>query len=144
MEARRDHKPQTAGLEQALLNALKLGLSGDRASLRQLGRQMLTKPPQGVTMTEDFRLAIGRMLSESAVGLPAPFRSTQVTDLPADAESALALLRIDRAIESEAPALPPNIAAAIDEVLAEHFDAERLLAAGVTPTRMLLLVGAPG
>lgn len=67
------------------------------------------------------------------------------TALPIDGDSRLALIRVfdDRA-GLAAPILPTKIKEALDSVVKERRERERLAARGVSPTRSAILVGPPG
>lgn len=71
---------------------------------------------------------------------PSPLSPT-----PVDGESRLPLVREEMVRQPEyLPTWPPSVQAQLDEVLLEREREDELVAAGVTPTRSLLFVGAPG
>lgn len=67
------------------------------------------------------------------------------TALPIDGDSRLALIRVfdDRA-GLAAPILPTKIKEALDSIVKERRERERLAERGVSPTRSAILVGPPG
>ena len=134
-------QPQEAmdATEQVILDLVRLGLQGDGASIRQLGRKLLRhRSPE--THTATFQERLGGLL----VGVDAsPLRGGR-TPIPLEPDSKLPLAFV------EDPALgdPPILDAGADEVLrrllAERRAIAQLSAAGLDPPRTVLLSGPPG
>ena len=138
---RRMDPPQ---LEQAVVDLLRLGLKGDRSSVRQLGRQLLTRPPNGLAATEAFREKVGALLAEASSGTPSIYRSGQAAPLPQDDESAMSLLSLESVVDAEAPLLSDDARKLIDRLERERSNMPRLITAGAVPPGRVLFVGPPG
>jgi len=74
-----------------------------------------------------------------------PLRSTEMAAVPVDQDSRLQLVRCEHTITLEVdPVWPEEIKEVLRRFCAERRQQERLIAAGVMPSRSLLLVGPPG
>jgi len=74
-----------------------------------------------------------------------PLRSSEMAAVPVDQDSRLQLVRCEHsAILDVEPVWPAEIARMLRRFCAERRQQDKLLAAGVVPSRSLLLVGPPG
>ncbi len=129
-------------VQEAVLTLVRLSVSGDSQSVRQYARQLMRRPPNEVADRADFSSKVGQLLASSGHGpryvrgRPAP---AQV-----DADSELPLLREVDVSHAPTPVLPPDTHAEIERFIAEHTNSGILATAGLSPSRTLLLTGAPG
>jgi ATPase family associated with various cellular activities (AAA)/Homeodomain-like domain len=158
-------------LERAIVDLVRMGMRGDVDSVRQYSRRLLRRAPAGDGPEGEFRAAIGEILLQQDAVRPAlrrgetpaalreetafrrrsaapagqrVTRSPQPADIPFDAGSALRLARVETDITAEAPVLGLEAFDAITSVLQERRRSDALSAVGVTPSRTVLLTGAPG
>ncbi|WP_420128118.1 AAA family ATPase [Longimicrobium sp.] len=158
-------------LERAIVDLVRMGMRGDVDSVRQYSRRLLKRAPAGDGPEGEFRAAIGDLLLQQDAVRPAlrrgaapaalredtasrgrstapaaqrGARSPQPADIPFDAGSALRLARVETGVAAEAPVLGTEALEAITSVLQERRRSEALSAAGVAPSRTVLLTGAPG
>jgi len=109
--------------------------TGSHALLRRMARRYRTSTP-----------ALSRAIVEAL--REGPLRSAGsgiALDQPVDSDSRLPLIRQESPIIlAHEPILPPHLRAALEQVVEEYGMRDRLLDAGLAPTRTVLLVGAPG
>lgn len=128
-------------------------LLGDFVQLARLG---MSGRPQDVSMftqkaARRYR-AVFPELSEKLTALlreapsrSSPLRRETALPLPLDADSRLKLIRIEEPGSQESwPILGPEVADSISQIIEERRNLDRLLQAGMTPTRTALFVGPPG
>lgn len=128
-------------MEKALLDLLRVGLTGDTAGVRQLGRRLIRKSPGEVGDIEGFRQAVGAVLNATpATGIT--FRSAP--ELPSDTESQLPLVRTEQPSVENPPVFAAPVYEVIDRLIRERGMADVLLDAGLQPTKTLLISGPPG
>lgn len=128
-----------------IAHLVRLGSAGDSGAVQQLAKRLLRHPPSDVTDEVAFRTSVADAL---AVGMTRGaedriLRSTPGEAIPVDKESGLSLAGIDDRAP-EAPVLSKTVQRAIDTFIAERHRASELLSRGLTPSRSLLLLGAPG
>jgi hypothetical protein len=133
----------SAALERALLDVLRVGLSGDAAGVRQLARRLIRNTPEAVNDPGSFRQAVGEILTTVPAVTSIGFR-TALADIPVDLESQQPLLAIRGDDTAPRPVLAARSADVIDEVIQERVHQAMLTTAGLTPTRTVLLSGPPG
>lgn len=126
-------------LETAVVELVKLGLDGDSLALRRYARRLLRHANHSDT-TPDYREALAKLVVDHVADGPRP-RWARAEDVPREGGN---FLRVERRIEANAPVLSPAVQAVFDSLVRERERAEDLKAAGVEPTRTLLVVGAPG
>lgn len=74
-----------------------------------------------------------------------PLRKEGMTAVPVDSDSRLQLLRVEESAHLDTdPVYPPEVEAVLRLVVDERKKRDRLLEAGLEPTRTLLFTGAPG
>lgn len=74
-----------------------------------------------------------------------PLRSSEMAVVPVDQDSRLRLVRCEHSVTLDVePVWPEEVGRALRRFCAERQKQEKLLAAGVAPSRSLLLVGLPG
>lgn len=74
-----------------------------------------------------------------------PLRSAEMAAVPVDLDSRLQLIRCEHTVTLEVePVWPETIGEVLRRFCAERKQQDKLLAAGVAPSRSLLLVGPPG
>jgi SpoVK/Ycf46/Vps4 family AAA+-type ATPase len=84
-------------------------------------------------------------LMQEAPTAQSPLRSTEMAVVPVDQDSRLQLVRCEQPVALDIePVWPQPIAQALQRFCKERHQQERLLEAGVAPSRSLLLVGPPG
>lgn len=119
----------------------RLGLSGRPQDVQLLLRRVAKKygarlPDLSETLTELLREAPTRS---------SPLRRDVEQAVPVDLDSRLQLLRVEpTANVDHEPVLAPHLKAKLSQLLAERRHPERLINAGLQPTRSVLFTGAPG
>ena len=84
-------------------------------------------------------------LMQEAPTAQSPLRSTEMAVVPVDQDSRLQLVRCEQPVTLDVePVWPQPIAQLLHRFCEERRQQEKLLAAGVAPSRSLLLVGPPG
>jgi SpoVK/Ycf46/Vps4 family AAA+-type ATPase len=127
-------------LEAAIVDLVRLGIAGDTGSVAQLGRRILRRQAEGTSDPAAFRDALGSAL----IATVRPTRSANEMRAPTDSESHLPLALVEASADSPEPLLIDGERDAIRRLVDEHIGAETLEAAGLIPTRTLLLSGPPG
>jgi SpoVK/Ycf46/Vps4 family AAA+-type ATPase len=126
-------------LESDFIQTAKLALAGGADGTRTFLRRMATKYP---STNPDFAKSLVEALRES------PLRGASTGDhisKPIDGDSRLSLVREENpVILVNEPILPGEITTALQHVVLEYANVDRLLTAGLAPTRTVLFVGAPG
>lgn len=135
------HEPQLSPLEEAVVNLVRLGAAGSASSVSQLGRKILRRYADDATDPPAFREALGTALVGSGHG---SMRSMAQLRPPTDSESHLPLVSVEAAVPSEEPLLVPDERQIIQRLLEEQVAAPALEAAGLAPSRSILISGAPG
>lgn len=122
----------------------------------QLARLGMSGRPQDVTLLAQkaarrYRTAFPELseklttLLREAPSRSSPLRRETALPLPLDADSRLKLIRIEEPGSRESwPILGPAVADSISQIIEERRNLDRLLQAGMTPTRTALFVGPPG
>lgn len=124
---------------QTILTLIRLGLKGDSLSVRQLGRRILRDTAQDEH--PDFRSELASLL----VGKHQEKRGgTHTTTISESSNSVGSLVRDPTVPKDEAPVLSVDELSVLHSVISEQKSVEKLLDAGVEPTRSLLLTGPPG
>jgi SpoVK/Ycf46/Vps4 family AAA+-type ATPase/Arc/MetJ-type ribon-helix-helix transcriptional regulator len=123
--------------EDAIVNLVRLGLRGDAASVGQYARRLLREMAKEGTASEKTRAALADLVA-SAPSTVQRFAET-TTDV---APEFVAVYPPDG--KAEVPLLDPPAKADVDLILREHEHASELEAAGLLPTRTVLLTGPPG
>lgn len=131
-------------LEHDFVHLARLAILGHREDIMLLLRRTLPLVSEG---RPDLLPEINNLLAQSS-SRGAPTRSKaakEINPLPTDLDSRLELLRREDHPELPVePTWPPIIASELNQFILERRQEDRLIARGMTPTRSLLLVGAPG
>ncbi len=128
------------GLEQAVIDLVRVGSSGFSSGVRQLATRLVRSVPPGVADVEGFRSAVHEAISASAKGVGLRFASGEV---PVD-EVSNPLVSVDPLPNGDGLVLAPDPTTYLNEVVEERRRAAELARAGVDLTRSILLSGPPG
>ncbi len=135
-----------------LLELTRLALAGDAAGARTYVQALLRRPPAADGTDGSIREGLTKLMLGStmttAAALP-PVRPAQVAPRPpadfGDAGPAgNDVVRVERPGNAARPELPAAATQVLDEIIEEHRAVSRLRAAGLEPSRTVLLTGAPG
>jgi hypothetical protein len=129
------------GLEQAIIDLVRVGSTGSIAGVRQLAMRLARRVPPGVKDASGFATALQEAMSLTA-GQPAI--RFAAAELPVEPGSDLALVTADPLPSGDGLVIPEAVAHELEDVVEERRKLGELLQAGVQPTRTLLLVGPPG
>lgn len=129
-------------LQQLCLELLRAGLKGDYRAIRRAADQILAAPP-GVEWGGDFRGEIASALASSKA-VPAGKQALRYAQALAETGDSLAPFTVERLAGAPAAILPHALENAVQQVVAERRAPERLQAAGLDPTKSILLIGEPG
>jgi hypothetical protein len=128
-------------IDDALVHLARLALSGRDQDIvmfvqRVARRLRHTHPEAAEALTDVLREAPTRT---------SPLRSASPAPLPVDTDSRLPLLRVERFEEGTSrPILAPGVREALEQIVEERGHRDRLLRAGLAPSRAALFVGPPG
>jgi SpoVK/Ycf46/Vps4 family AAA+-type ATPase len=124
--------------------------------LVQLARLSLTGRPQDIQLYvrrlarryQESVPALAKALGELLVESPtrnSPLRREMATPIPVDVDSRLELLRHETVDALDVkPVFQPEVSHALTQLVQERGSLEKLLRAGLAPTRSALFVGPPG
>ena len=129
------------GLEQAVVDLVRVGTTGYAAGVRQLATRLLRSVPPDVTDPAEFRAAVHEALSAS--GSTVGLRYAE-PELPREEGTTHSLVSVDPFPEADGLTLDPIVADELAEIVVERSRADELTAAGVGLTRTVLLSGPPG
>ena len=128
------------GLEQALLDLVRVGSAGHASGVRQLATRLVRAVPPGVEDPQRFRLAMRDAIASTPnVGL-----RFGAGELPIEQSGGEALVTVEPSPDGLGLILAPGLMADLEELVTERHRSDELAAAGVPMTRTLLLSGAPG
>ncbi len=133
------HSPK--GLEQAVIDLVRVGATGYAAGVRQLATRLLRSVPPGVTDPAEFRAAVHKALSTSGSSVGLRYAEPE---LPREEGTTHPLVSVDPLPEASGLMLDPIVTEELAEIVAERSRADELAAAGVGLTRTVLLTGPPG
>ncbi len=123
-----------ADLDQLIKLTAAGGASGSQTQLRRMARRYKTSIP---ALSEE----IIRLLSTGTLRAAANVEVAQ----PLDTDTNLPLIRReDPVVLSQDPILEEETLNAISQVIFEYLNPDRMIEAGLTPTRDVLFVGEPG
>jgi hypothetical protein len=120
---------------QAIVQLVRLGLKGDVASVRRFLKQLLREPD----LDGDTRQGLAELLASAPDSSPARWASA--SPMPEEPEL---LVTFDPKQTIDRPILAASVESEIDQIVTEHLRHDELRAAGLVPTRTLLLTGPPG
>ncbi|WP_457095199.1 AAA family ATPase [Mycobacteroides abscessus] len=130
-----------AYIDDALVHLARLAMSGREQDVvlfvQRIARRLRhTNPDVAKELTDVLREAPTRM---------SPLRSASPAPMPVDTDSRLPLLRIERfEREHSTPILTTQIREALAQIVDERGHSDRLIRAGLMPSRAALFVGPPG
>ncbi|MDQ1047380.1 MoxR-like ATPase [Streptomyces sp. V4I2] len=138
--------------ERALLELMSAALKADEPTVRELCRRWMRKPPtapgHAVALRAELRALLTALPERSPLRGGAvrsdEWRPPAAADLPRDPETNQTLLRLHETSSSPGPVLDESCRAQVDRIVAERPLRERLLEAGLQPSRSVLLSGPPG
>jgi SpoVK/Ycf46/Vps4 family AAA+-type ATPase len=125
--------------EQAIADLVRVGLSGDVGSVRQLARRMLRRQA-AETFSADLRQQLGSLM----VGQGNAVLRGARPPMPVDSDGQLALATVDDEPFDEPPVLDPSSEAVLAALIDQRRQAERLALTGLEAPKSLLLQGPPG
>lgn len=131
---------------ELVLQLARLGLRGDTDAVRQFLRRVMRLAAHDPTASE-LRVELGKLLVVSEPtprGMRAATNTAGTAGTPVDAGTFQSLLKIEHHVTAESPLLESAVAMEFAMIMDEHRRAAELRAAGVEPTRSILLVGPPG
>jgi hypothetical protein len=130
-------------MSDLLVDALRYGVSRDATSARQLANRLFRKPPDGISDLATFRENLGRVIvMDGGQGLS--LREVAPVSLPRDSETSMQLVVVGSNETVRVPVLNAREEALVSGFLREQHESPRLVAAGISPARTMLLVGPPG
>lgn len=137
-------------LVQIVADLIRLGLTGDVASVRRLASRLTRATSSETEDDARLRTLVTPLLTEAAETSrmrratgPKPLHLSRELP-PVDDGSFFPLVMVDEAEAAEEPILPDEVARVVKQIVEERKRPEALRAAGLEPTRTLLLTGAPG
>lgn len=129
------------GLEQAVLDLVKVGSEGFGAGVRQLATRLVRSVPPGVADPDAFRVAIHEALSASARQPGLRFAESA---LPTEEGASHHLVVVDPTPDGDGLMLAPLATQELAEIVEERHRRDELARAGIELTRTVLLSGPPG
>jgi SpoVK/Ycf46/Vps4 family AAA+-type ATPase len=124
-----------------IVHLARFGLTGGRRDLESYLRRIIKRAR---TDNPELATELSSLLS-AAPHEGAPLRDAGGTFVPVDRDSRLQLLRHEHPIQTDKePILIPQIASALDLVVEERSQLDRLINNDLKPTRTLLFTGKPG
>ena len=128
-------------LTEFLVQTARLGLTGRAQDVQVYLRRVIKSVG---SRNEELTRALADLLAKAPTP-SAPMRDVGAPMLPVDADSRLALLKVEYPAVPEAELiLEPGLQARLDQVVAERDRLVELEQQGLSATRSLLLVGPPG
>jgi SpoVK/Ycf46/Vps4 family AAA+-type ATPase len=125
--------------EQAVVDLVRIGLSGDAASVRQLARRMLRRQTASV-----YSQALRDQLSSVILTQDQAILRSARPPTPVQSDGQLALATVEDQMLEDPPILTAEAQAAIDTLIDQRRQAARLIDLGLEPPKSLLLQGPPG
>lgn len=130
-----------SGLEQAIIDLVRVGTSGYGPGVRQLASRLVRAVPPGVGDSEHFRRAVHEAMSHTPEAAGLRFSGGAI---PVDADGTHALADVDPLPDGQELVLEPAAMSQLQEIVDERAKAGELARAGVGLTRTVLLSGPPG
>jgi len=139
-ERPRDSYHFDGGLEQAILDLIRVGSAGHSSGVRQLATRLIRSVPPGVDDPERFRVALREAITPAAAaGL-----RFGAGELPTELGTAEALVSVEASPDGAGLVLDAALMEDLREIVEERHRARELALAGVSLTRAVLLSGPPG
>ncbi|SCB55031.1 ATPase family associated with various cellular activities (AAA) [Bradyrhizobium shewense] len=127
-------------IEADLLQLARIALSGRTQDVQVILRRFAKRYSSSIPPLSDALTSLLQELPTQA----SPLRQADVP-LPVDLDSRLHLLRVetDPVLDHE-PIFAPNVTEALGQIIAERRHPQKLMRAGLDPTRAALFLGPPG
>jgi SpoVK/Ycf46/Vps4 family AAA+-type ATPase len=125
--------------EQAVVDLVRIGMSGDAASVRQLARRLLRRQTASV-----YSQGLREQLSSVILTQDQAVLRGARPAVPVQSDGQLALATVDDEPLDDAPILTAHAQAAIGTLIEQRRQAGRLIELGLEPPKSLLLQGPPG
>jgi DNA-binding CsgD family transcriptional regulator len=128
------------GLEQAIVDLVRVGSAGHASGVRQLATRLVRSVPPSVGDPVKFRVALREAIAPS----PAEGLRFGAGELPTDQGGTDDLVSVDASPDGTGLVLEPQTMEELQEVVEERYRAKELDAAGLSLTRTVLFSGPPG
>ncbi len=128
------------GLEQAVIDLVRVGSAGHASGVRQLANRLVRAVPVTVEDPVKFRAA----LREATSTTPATGLRFGIGEVPTDQGGTDTLVTVEATPDGYDLVLAPAAMTELVEVIEERHRAPEFIVAGVPLTRTLLLSGPPG
>ena len=128
------------GLEQAVVDLVRVGSSGHASGVRQLATRLVRAVPPDIGDAEGFRSALRAAIAAA----PTAGLRFGAGELPTEPGGADALVSVESNPDGAGLILCAEVLEELREVIEERHRSSELSAAGVALTRTLLLSGPPG
>ena len=136
----RENYHHAGGLEQAIMDLVRVGCSGHASGVRQLATRLVRSVPPGVDDPDTFRLA----LRQAIAAAPSAELRFGAGEVPAEDGTIHTLVTVDPNPDGDGLVLAPSAMEALQEIVEERHRSDELARAGVPLTRTVLLSGEPG
>lgn len=137
----RDSYHFDGGLEQAIVDLVRVGSTGFGAGVRQLATRLVRTVPPGVGDPAAFRAALHDALAQSS---SSPGLRFAPGEIPVDDGGDHPLVDVDRLPDGSGLILAGPTMKSLEEIIEERKLSAKLARAGVDLTRTVLLSGPPG
>ena len=142
IKSKRNKTAQVVDIEAQFVHLARLALAGKMSDVELLSRRTLARLQD---IRPDLSDQILSVLRESATASEIARSKASATPLPVDLDSRHELLKREPSpVVNFDPIWSPEVRTELETVLAERERADELSAAGLTPSRSVLLVGPPG
>lgn len=129
------------GLEQALIDVVRIGAAGHDSGVRQIAARLLRSVPPEVGDGVEFRDAMSAaLIAKSGGGALRDGRSR----LPTDETTTHPLVTVDTEPSGDGLAVAASTQNELDDIVSERLRSGEFAAAGVARTRAVLFTGPPG
>lgn len=129
------------GLEEAVIDLVRVGSTGLAAGVRQLAVRLARTVPDGVEDPVAFKAAMYEAIAQRAT---APALRMAPGELPQDHGAGAALVRVEPFPDVHGLELNPTTSRLLNDLARERGKALELQIAGISMTRTVLLSGPPG
>jgi len=129
------------GLEQAVLDLVRVGSGGFGPGVRQLATRLVRAVPPEVADPDSFRSGLHEAISASS---RQPGLRFVEAALPTEEGTAHHLVRVDPEPDGDGLTLASRAMSELIEIVEERLRSDELARVGVGPTRTVLLSGPPG
>jgi SpoVK/Ycf46/Vps4 family AAA+-type ATPase len=137
----RDSYHFDGGLEQAVVDLVRVGSTGFGAGVRQLATRLVRAVPPGVSDPASFRVAVHEALAQSAAS---PGLRFAPGEMPSDDGGEHSLVDVDGLPDGFGLILTDQTMKSLEEIVRERRLAAKLARSGVDLSRTVLLSGPPG